>query len=151
IQEYIGTGPFEFVEWKQDQYIHFKKYEDYQAVDMEADGLIGKKEALVDEIYFYLVPDTSTRLAGLQTGEYDFIYSVPFDNYDQLESDPNLETILTPSSNHIFVFNKVEGKSTDFKLREAINTALNNDEIMLGAFPNPDFYWLDSGYMDVNI
>lgn len=151
IQEYIGTGPFEFVEWRQDQYIHYKKYDDYQPVDMEPDGLIGRKEALVDEIYFYIVPDTSTRLAGLQTGEYDFAYGVPYDNYDQLEDDPNLETILTPSSNHILVFNKVEGKSTDFKLREAINTALDNDEIMLAAFPNTDFYWLDAGYMDVNI
>ena len=151
INEFIGTGPFEFVEWKQDQYIHFKKFEDYQPVDMEADGLVGKKEALVDEIYFYIVPDTSTRLAGLQTGEYDFAYGIPYDNYDQLESDPNLETVLTPAANEMLVFNKVEGKSTNVELRKVINTALNNEEVMMAAFPNQDFFWLDSGYMDVNI
>lgn len=151
VQEFIGTGPYKLVEWKQDQYIHYERYEDYQPVDMEPDGLIGRKEALVDEIYIHIVPDTSTRLAGLQSGEYDFIYGVPFDNYDQLVNDPNFETLLTPSSNHILVFNKVEGISTNFKLRQAINTGLNADDIMMAAFPNKDFYWLDSGYMDVNI
>src|SRR5699024_5966228 len=29
ITEHIGTGPFEFVEWKQDQYIHLTRYDDY--------------------------------------------------------------------------------------------------------------------------
>ena len=29
VTEYIGTGPYKFVEWKQDQYIHFTKYEEY--------------------------------------------------------------------------------------------------------------------------
>lgn len=28
VTEYIGTGPYKFVEWKQDQYIHFTKFED---------------------------------------------------------------------------------------------------------------------------
>src|SRR5690606_33024633 len=97
ITEFIGTGPFKFEEWKQDQYIHYVKYDEYQPVDLPADGLSGKKEALVDEIYIYIVNDSSTRLAGLQTGEYDFAYGIPYDNYDALLADDNLETILTPS------------------------------------------------------
>ncbi|WP_368653195.1 ABC transporter substrate-binding protein [Ornithinibacillus sp. 4-3] len=151
IQEYIGTGPFELVEWRQDQYLHYKRYEDYLPREEEPDGLAGKKEALVDEIYFYLVPDTSTRIAGLQTGEYDFAYSIPYDQYDQMESNPDIETMLTPNANEMLVFNKVQGISTDYKIREAINVGLNYDETMMAAFPNKDFYWLDSGYMDVNI
>lgn len=30
IGEYIGTGPYKLAEWKQDQYVHLTKYEDYQ-------------------------------------------------------------------------------------------------------------------------
>src|SRR5690625_4845984 len=149
--EYIGTGPYKFVEWVQDQYIHFTKYDDYQALDEAADGLGGKKEALVDDIYFYLVPDTSTRVAGLQTGEYDFAYGISYDNYDQFVNNPDFEVILTPSANEIIGFNQVEGIATDFKIREDVNTAVDNDEIMMAAFPNEDFYWLDSGYMDMHI
>lgn len=151
VDEYIGTGPYKFEEWVQDQYILFTKYDDYSPLDEEADGLGGKKEALVDEIYFYLVPDTSTRVAGLQTGEYDFAYGISYDNYDQFVDDPNFEVILTPSANEIIGFNQVEGIATDFKIREAVNTAVDNDEIMMAAFPNEDFYWLDSGYMDMHI
>lgn len=151
VEEYVGTGPFKFVEWKQDQYIHFTKYEDYQPVEMEASGLSGKKEALVDDIFMHIVSDTSTRIAGLQSGEYDFAYDIPYDNYEQLDNDPNLETLLVPSANAVLKFNNVEGIGSDFKLREAINTGLDLDEIMMAAFPNKDFYWLAPGYMDVNL
>src|SRR5690625_3343579 len=75
-EEYIGTGPFQFDEWKQDQYLKFTKFEDYQPREEEADGLSGKREALVDEIIFHMVPDTSTRIAGLQTGEYDIALGI---------------------------------------------------------------------------
>src|SRR5690625_4487556 len=57
VEEFIGTGPYEFVEWRQDQYIHYKRFDDYQPREEEADGLGGKKEALLDEIYIHFVPD----------------------------------------------------------------------------------------------
>lgn len=151
VEEFIGTGPFKFVEWKTDQYIRFERFEDYTPIDKPADGLSGYKEALVDEIYFYLVPDTSTRFAGLQTGEYDFAYGISYDSYDQLVNDPNLEPILAPSANAVVVFNKIKGLGANEEFRRAVNTAVDAEEIMLGAFPNPDFYWLDAGYMDINI
>lgn len=151
VEEYIGTGPFTFKEWVQDQYILFEKYDDYQAVDEEPDGLSGRKEALVDEIYFHLVPDTSTRVNGLLTGEYDFAFGIPYDNYDQFVDNPDFETILTPSANHLLGLNNVEGIASDMEIREIINTALDVEEILMAAYPHEDFYWLDSGYMDVNI
>ena len=151
VEEYIGTGPYKFVEWKQDQYIHFTKFEDYQPVSEPASGLAGERIAYFDDIYFYIVPDASTRLAGLQTGEYDFAYNLPYDNYDQLESNPDITTILTPSANEFIQFNKSQGLSTNFKMRQAVNAALDNEEIMMAAFPNKDFFWLDSGYMDKHI
>lgn len=151
VDEYIGTGPFKFVEWKQDQYIHYEKYEDYQPVDLETNGLSGKREALVDEIYIHIVTDPSTRVTGLQTGEYDIAYGIPYDNYDQIQNDANLETILEPGANNLLGLNNVEGPASDLKMRQVINTALDMDAIMMAAYPNKDFYWLDSGYMDVNI
>ncbi|MFP3381559.1 ABC transporter substrate-binding protein, partial [Bacillus sp. SIMBA_069] len=68
VKEYIGTGPFKFVEWKQDQYILLEKFADYKALSEPANGLGGKKEAKVDRIYFHTVPDAATRVAGLQSG-----------------------------------------------------------------------------------
>src|SRR5699024_3862661 len=85
VSEFIGTGPFQYEEWKQDQYVHLKKYEDYVADSRETSGYAGKKEALVDDIYYHIVTDASTRLTGIQTGEYDVADSIEFDNFDQLE------------------------------------------------------------------
>lgn len=149
VEEYIGTGPFQFEEWRQDQYIHLKKFADYQSAEGEADGLIGKKEVLFEDLYFHIVQDTTTRLAGLQTGEYDFAYGLSFDYYEELLENPDLQAVISPSANDLIAFNTVEGVASDFKIREAINTALDSEEIMLAAFHNPDLYWLDSGYMDV--
>src|SRR5699024_4421595 len=56
LEEYIGTGPLKFEEWKTDQYIKYVKFEDYQPREEAATGLGGKKEALADEIYWHFVP-----------------------------------------------------------------------------------------------
>lgn len=151
VKDYIGTGPFKFKEWKQDSYIHFVKFDNYKPIDKPADGLSGKKQALVDDIYFEIVQDTTTRLAGIQTGQYDFAYGLPFDNYEEIKANPEVNPVISPSANDILAFNKKEGIAKDFKIRQAINTALNIDEIMLAAFQNEDLYWLDSGYMDISL
>lgn len=151
VAEYIGTGPFKFEEWKTDQYIHFTKYDDYQAVEGEPDGLAGKKEALVDDIYFDFVGDAATRLAGLRTGEYDIAYAMQYDDYQQLLDDPKMNPVLEKVGEFVLVYNKVEGPASDLKMRQAINAALNIDEIMMAAYTNKDIYWLDPGYMTRDI
>src|SRR5690606_281193 len=115
VTEYIGTGPYKFEEWKTDQYIHLKKFVDYQPREEAADGLGGKKEALVDDIYFEMVSDPATRLAGLQTGEYDIAYAMPNDNYDLLNNDPNLEPVLEETAEFVIIYNKTQGLASDFK------------------------------------
>jgi peptide/nickel transport system substrate-binding protein len=147
VTEFIGTGPFKFVEWKQDQYIHFEKFQDYQPVDAPANGLAGKKLPLVDDVYFDIVSDPSTRLAGLQTGKYDIIFEVPHDNYEQLKADSNIETYTNHYGNLVLIYNKIQGLMADTKMRKAINAALDNEKIMLGAVNNDALYSLTSGYM----
>lgn len=151
VEEYIGTGPYEFVEWKQDQYIHFTKYDEYKPVEGEPNGLAGKKEALVKDIYIDIVTDASTRLAGLKTGQYDIAYQLPNDDYEQITNDPNLQPFPAVHGELMLVFNKVEGIASDVKIRQAINAALDADEVMLGAVVTEDLYWLSPGYMNKDI
>lgn len=151
VNEYIGTGPYKLTEWKEDQYIHFTKNEDYLTLETETNGLGGKKEALIEDIYFRLVPDSSTRLAGILSGEYDFAYGIPQDNYDQLINSDSVEPVLVPGSNTIIKFNNVEGIVSDFEFREIINTALDYEQIMMAAFASEEFYELDSGYMHKDV
>jgi peptide/nickel transport system substrate-binding protein len=146
VTEYIGTGPFKFVEWKQDQYIHFEKFEDYQSVSAPADGLAGKKEALVDDLYFYFVPDDSTRVNGLISGEYDFAFLLPYDNVPQIENTPGLVSNVWDFGIQTAIFNK-KRIFGDVKLRQAVNYALDKREILTAAFTDEKFFRLDPGFM----
>lgn len=150
VTEYIGTGPFKFKEWKQDQYIVLEAYQDYVAVDEEPSGYAGKKAALVNELYYYIVTDPSTRLAGIQTGEYDIVEGMPFDSYEQLQSMPDVDTHLYYNGTISVIYNKKEGIMTDKNMRQAVNTALDMGEIMLASFSNEDFFTLDPGFMNFN-
>jgi len=151
VNELIGTGPFEFVEWAQDQYVHYTKFDDYQLLDSPADGLGGKKEALVKDIYFDIVPDASTRVAGIQTGEYDIAFAIAFENYEQLAGDPNIYLDPVYLSTMDLLYNKRGGLMEDVKMREAVNTALGIDDILQASFDDQELYLVDSGYMSKDI
>lgn len=145
ITEYIGTGPFKFVEWKQDQYIAFEKNEEYQSPSTEIDGLVGKKDPLVDKLNFHIVPDVSTRTAGVQTGEYDIAFNIPTDNYEQVTNDPNLEVIIHPGGFSTAVFNNRTGLFVDKKRRQAVNLAVKKEDVLMTAFTREEFYTLEHG------
>lgn len=147
-EDLFGTGPFKLEEWKQDQYIHLTKFDDYVGIDEPADGLFGKKEALVDDIYFEIVTDPSTRVAGLQSGQYDIAQEVPYDNADQLENDENIINNIIPGAGTLIMFtNKKVGTFADVKAREALATLIDIEEIMMAAFTDPKYYALNHNMM----
>lgn len=147
VDEFVGTGPFKFVEWKQDQHVHLTKFEDYQPRTEPADGLAGKREALVDDLYFLFVPDSSTRLAGLQSGEYDIVQALPYDDADMIEEDPTKENVIHPGGYLTASFNKKEGLFTDVKAREAVVAALEMESILTAAYSSDEYYILSHNMM----
>nr|WP_265181794.1 ABC transporter substrate-binding protein [Geomicrobium sp. JCM 19055] len=147
VKEFIGTGPFKFVEWQTDQHVHLQRYEDYAPSEEESSGLAGHKEALVENLYFEFVPDSSTRLAGIQTGEYDVITTVPLDSAAQLESAQGVELVTALGSLQTAIFNEARGVFTDPLIRQAVNTAIDNRAIMLAAYVSEDYFELNAGLM----
>jgi peptide/nickel transport system substrate-binding protein len=147
ISEFVGTGPFSFVDWKVDQNVHLKKFADYKALDSKADGLAGKKQALVDDIYVEFVTDASTRLAGIQTGEYDIANAIPFDNAAQLEANEEVTNHVDHNGFNGLVFNKKARFFQDVKARQAVNAALDEEDILTASFTNNKFYQLEHGLM----
>jgi len=143
VEEFIGTGPFIFEEWTQDVSVHMKKFDDYVAREEKANGLGGKKEALVDDINFHFISDPSTRLAGMLSGEYDVEHSISYDNYDQVEGNDMLNIHIVPGSSQIITFNKKKGIFVDKAAREAVMLALDMEELMQAAFAQEEFYTIN--------
>lgn len=148
ISEYIGTGPYQVSEWKQDQYVKLEAYGDYQPSEGEGSGLAGEKSAATPTIYFDVVTDASTRIAGVQSGEYDIAEEIPLDNYEQLSGDTNLTLNVDRGGTLNLFLNTTEGIMADQTFRQAVLAALNCDDIMLAAYGNPDLYELNAGWSD---
>ena len=144
LTEFIGTGPFKLEEWNVDQHIHLTRFDDYSSREEESSGLAGKKEALAKELYFHIVPDESTRLSGVSTGQYDIAFTIPFDNADQIEATEGVENVLNDAGILSYVLNKKTGPFSDQKFRQAFNTALDSEEVLRAAFSDDRFYTLDS-------
>src|SRR5690606_8379173 len=80
--EFIGTGPYRFVERQADAYIRLERFEDYAALPGDPNGYGGHKYAYVDRMEFVPVPDEAARIAGLQAGDYHYLENISPDQYE---------------------------------------------------------------------
>ena len=148
ITEYIGTGPYKLVEWKQDHYIHLVKNEAYQQPVGESSGFTGEKTAATANIYFRIVTDETTRVAGVQTGEYDITEGISLEQYEALASDPALKLYTKTGGTLNLFFNTTKGIMAKEEMRDDIMACLNCDDIMMASYINPDLYSLNQGWMN---
>lgn len=114
----VGTGAFKFKEWNQGDSMIIEKYEDYwESMDTN-----------VEEVVFRPIPENGSRVAMLQTGEADFIYPVPHNNVEEIESSENLEVEYTPSTIARYVsINTHKEPFNDARVRQAMNHAVSQD------------------------
>ncbi len=130
----IGTGPFEFKEWKRGEYVLLTAYKGYVSPPGDkVDGYVGKKEALVDDVKFLVVPDPSTSKAGLMSGAID---AAQITNTDVGELKTNAKlSIFTPhdATKHTLLFQTRDPVLKNVKLRQAIAAALDFPQIVAAA------------------
>ena len=148
ITEFIGTGPYKLEAWKQDQYIHLTKYEEYQQPAGESSGFTGEKTAATADIYFQIVTDETTRVAGVQTGEYDITEDISLEQYEALASDSALKLYIKTGGTLNLFFNTTKGIMAKEEMRDAIMACLNCNDIMMASYINPDLYSLNQGWMN---
>lgn len=114
----VGTGPFEFDEWKQGDHLTMKKNDNYW------------KEGYpkVDSVTFKPVPENGSRVAMLQTGEADFIYPVPTEQVETLEDEDGIEVNFEESIVTQYASMNTRKEPFDKKeVRQAVNYAIDQD------------------------
>jgi peptide/nickel transport system substrate-binding protein len=146
LKDFVGTGPFKFVEHRPDRHVKLARHDGYVARTEPSSGLAGRRTAWLDEILFIPVPDYATRQAGMITGEYDYIQQVKPDQYDRLKASPGVEAVvIKPYGWATIAFNVKQGLMTDVRLRQAAQAALDVEPMMLAGVGHKDFYRIDPG------
>jgi len=148
VSDLVGTGPFEIVRWEPGVEIRLKRFEAYCADERFTGptGLGGKRTAYFDELVFVPVPDDSARVMGLLSGRFDFIVSVPPEDYERLRVMPSFATYaMKPGTKVVHYVNKNNPPLDNLLVRRAILAALNEEEIFLAVTGgHPELGRLDS-------
>lgn len=149
VSDYIGTGPYKFVDWVDQQSIHITRNEEYQPYGTEGEfsGWGGYKEAATADIYFDIVSDSSTLVAGMQTGEYDATLGISADNIGMFQNNDEFQVTGQECEMAFLIFNKKEGWGDNQAMRQAVQAAVNAEEVMMGVYGDESMYSLYSSYM----
>ncbi len=135
----IGTGPYQFQEYRPDQYLQLTRFEKYQSRTEEPDNFGGARKQFLDEIRFVPVPDVNTRIEGTLAGQYDYADIIGPESIDRIKGQAE-PFILKPAIFYLYVLNTKQGPFANVKLRQAMQQALNMDDTLAVAIGRKEFY-----------
>ncbi|RMF92914.1 MAG: peptide ABC transporter substrate-binding protein, partial [Nitrospinota bacterium] len=115
----IGTGPFKFVEWKSDEYIHLVRNEDYW------EGPPHYKE-----FFYRIIPDLLSQEMAFYAGSVD-AYSAQAHQVARLSQDPRYQHFSGLSYGYTYIgYNMRRELFRDKRVRKALGMAINVEEII---------------------
>ncbi|MFP4234351.1 MAG: ABC transporter substrate-binding protein [Nitriliruptoraceae bacterium] len=118
-----GTGPFSFVSFAPGDEVVLEANDDYWG-----DG------PFLDGIEFRVIPDESVKVTNLETGEVDWIDSVPPQQIEQLEASEDLVLSQVAGNDYWYLaLNNEREPFDDVDVRRAIAFALDIEEITEAA------------------
>ncbi|HBK67517.1 MAG TPA: ABC transporter substrate-binding protein [Firmicutes bacterium] len=120
----IGTGPFRFVEYRPGQRLIIEKFKDYWE----------PKLPLVDKVEFRIIPDREAALIALKTGAVDIYPRIDNERIEEL-GDGFCHLQGMQNLVQVMAMNLKRKPFNDLRVRQAINYAVNVDEIIqMAAF-----------------
>ena len=131
----MGTGPYKLISFDPSTSLVAEAYDDYWNGPVPASKLT-----------FQIVPEFSTRFAGLAAGEFDVIVSVPADQVATVRGTDGIAVMEKSIENYpMFAFNMMETELlpdnplTDVNLRKAMVTAIDRDGIVSALWGDATF------------
>src|SRR5881409_1631634 len=132
----IGTGPYKFVRWAKDE-----------EIVLEANDGWWRGAPKIKTVVFRPIPDDAVRVAALQNGEIDVAVNIPPHLANPIANHPKLFLTTAPSIRTIQlmfqtnsfdekthqVSGPYDGPTKDKRVRQAIQYALDVDEIIKGV------------------
>ena len=143
----IGTGPYMLAEWMPDVHVKLSRFDDYAMDDRyeTSSGLGGKRTPYFKTIYLLPVTESESRMAGLETGEFDYAEAIPNTSYDRIVENSELSaSIVKPKWSVAVELNHTNFPTNDVNFRQALVYALDMEKVLKAVTTdNPEFYRLD--------
>jgi len=113
----VGTGPFKFVQYKEDQYLEFDANKEYF-----------KGAPSIDK-FFMKIAKVDAALAMFEKGEVDYITDLPATEYDRVKKLPNAKILELPNTSWPWLLgiNVTKGQLGDKRVRQAMMYALDRE------------------------
>ncbi|MCX7173975.1 MAG: ABC transporter substrate-binding protein [Proteobacteria bacterium] len=126
----VGTGPYQFSEWKRGQYLLLTPYRGYLPRSEPPSGLAGAKVAAVD-VRFLLIPDAAAQKAALMSGQIDMI-NASDDNLPP--KDPRWNVLVEQGlDNMVLLMQSRAAPLADQRFRRAIASAIDMPALVSAA------------------
>ncbi|GAA0460372.1 ABC transporter substrate-binding protein [Alkalibacillus silvisoli] len=140
----VGTGPFKFESWSRDDQIVLEAFEDYRV-----DGL-----PKLDGVVFEVIPDNSSRLISLNSGEIHIMDGLNPDDAAGVDTDEET-TLYTRAANNFgyLGFQHEKEPLDDVLVRQAINHAIDREAIadaLYAGYAIPAANPVPPGYLGYN-
>jgi peptide/nickel transport system substrate-binding protein len=116
----VCTGPYRVAEFRPDRDLVLEAFDEYW----------GGRPPL-RRIRFVEVPEVSSRINGLVSGEYDFACDVNPDQIPDIERNPRFEVVGSTIANHrLTVFDRNHPQLRDARIRRAFTHAIDRQMIV---------------------
>lgn len=113
-QDPVGAGPFKLEEWKSGNYVKVSRHEDYWDDDLP----------YLDGATFRVVPNGTSRISGMKTGNYGGTNDIPIDQLSVLDKLNNVDlSTVTSFQTSFVVFNTTKKPFDNPDVRRALSYA----------------------------
>ncbi|MFW5937312.1 MAG: ABC transporter substrate-binding protein [Halanaeroarchaeum sp.] len=134
----VGTGPYEFSEMEDEQYVEYTKFDDYWVEQQGVDSISwfdGPEEfpdgPVVDSIEMEIIPDDATRSGALQNDEIDVTTGLTADTLDDFSDADDFVVTAVETGGYTYFQPPIQVEPWDSKkLRQAFNHLVPRQQIV---------------------
>ncbi len=124
----VGTGPFQFVEWKKDDRVVLKKFDSYWE-----QGADGKPLPYTDGLTTRYMPEEAVAITELRTSNVDLVQISAKTSLEVLKNVPGVQVGMIRQMNEVptIAFNMQDGRFKDnLSLRKAVAYAIDRENLV---------------------
>ncbi len=117
----IGTGPFKFKSWSPGDRLELEKNGDY----------FEKGLPKADAVSLRIIPEPAARLAALESGAVDILWSLPYEAVDKFKNSTTIrvDSVATASWDGV-ILNNERPPFNDVRVRQALALTLDKDALV---------------------